>query len=110
VEAGTPIHHVAAGQVLEATHNGGCIEAGPGLTQGAAPLAHEREELPSLHKLHEQVQVGGVLEGCMEFNKEGAVALGHQALLGLDVVHKLRLDDLLLADLLEGAVVVVPLH
>ena len=86
-------------------------------SSGKARYAHLRlpqqaEELTALDKVHDHVQVLGVLEGAPERDEEGVLDLLQHAALVVGVLDLLHLDDLRLLEHLDGveALVVLGLH
>lgn len=72
-------------------------------------LAQQTEELTTLDKVHDHVQVLGVLESTPERDQERMLDLLQHATLVVGVLDLLHLDDLLLFEHLDGVEALVML-
>jgi hypothetical protein len=98
-------------QVVEGQRDLGGVELGDGVRE-ALRLAQQAEQLAALDKVHDHVQVLGVLEGAPQGDQERVLDLLQHAALVVGVLDLLHLDDLGLLQHLDGveALVVLALH
>jgi hypothetical protein len=98
-------------QVVQREGDLGGVELGDGVGE-ALRLAQQAEQLAALDKVHDHVQVLGVLEGAPQGDEERVLDLLQHAALVVSVLDLLHLDDLGLLQHLDGveALVVLALH
>ena len=95
-------------QVVEGQGDLGGVELGDGVGE-ALGLAQQTEQLAALDKVHDHVQVLGVLEGAPQGDEERVLDLLQHAALVVGVLDLLHLDDLGLFQHLDGVEALVVL-
>lgn len=95
-------------QIVEGEGDFGGIELGDGVGE-ALGLAQQTKQLAALDKVHDHVEVLGVLEGAPEGDEEGVLDLLQHAALVVGVLDLLHLDDLGLFEHLDGVEALVVL-
>mmetsp|Transcript_67468 Transcript_67468/g.147874 ORF Transcript_67468/g.147874 Transcript_67468/m.147874 type:complete len:246 (-) Transcript_67468:166-903(-) len=71
-------------------------------------LLHVGKKIATLHELHDQVQIPGILEGAQEISKPKAKTLGHRVSFVV-CLHPILVAEVVLPDLLQGIDFLCPL-